>query len=641
MILTKRKAKKKTRKSIKKPYKTKKERKKSKKKQIGGHLTVQQNGLHFSLTRILGKEYPCHLQQSDLDEFIQNIISNEKHIDVSFMKIGSEIVEVSRHGPNIFKLNENAIIRTTKMTSKDSVDAELKGLKLQKSIPSEYVCNIYYYNSYFVGGFHYTAAIIENCTLFSDSREKNILAIKNLLEGILYLHRMKIMRNNLKEENITKYGKMYSYEGGELFQRTKAPQTMNMLQVVFDIMNKYFQDKDIKDFIPENIENPIEEHINKLINNDIFLHALDAMAQSIDITEIIQKIKRMKSIKKINKLEYGDYKLKYLGEGTYNTVFRISFGNTNLILRYTKKDEESNIDTEMKGLVLQKSLDYVCKIYRIEVIEINGKRCCVAIMEECESVSKIQNKNLFIQHLLEGIDYLQQRRKIHLDIKADNLSWDGKKIKFLDFGCIEEAGRGKETICMPLVLQKFPYHWGEDDEMKTHEESLSAYTMLSGVFMVMLEIFEDGPIIKQIAKNYKNKMKVPFDREAKKREKKTGTLAALDQREKKGYIPSLQGIVNFKKILEKEEKLFNIMTGALHMRQGPSNSMAYKLHNEFLTLFMKSIQEEISQKVSSHEMDFLQKLIGPLFLEAKKTHFDKKVMSEKIEELIKHPFLNR
>ena len=52
----------------------------------------------------------------------------------------------------------------------------------------------------------------------------------------------------------------------------------------------------------------------------------------------------------------------------------------------------SNIDTEMKGLVLQKSLDYVCKIYRIEVIEINGKRCCVAIMEECESVSKIQNK---------------------------------------------------------------------------------------------------------------------------------------------------------------------------------------------------------------------------------------------------------
>lgn len=407
--------------------------------------------------------------------------------------------------------------------------------------------------------------------------------------------------------------------------------------------------------------NPCELHHAKLFN----------FAQNLNIERIIQKIKDTNEIKDTFTLD--GITIKYLGEGTYNTVYRISSGNINLILRYTKKNEESNIDTEMKGLLLQKSLDYVCKIYRIEVIVINGKRCCVAIMEECESVSKIQNKNLFLRHLLKGIDYLQGQGKVHLDIKADNLSWNGKKIKFLDFGCIEEAGMGKNAICMPPALKNFPYHRGDDDEMKTSEESLSAYTMLSGVFLVMLEIFEDGPIIKKIAVNYKDKLSVALGRERdpEKMEKKynkelkqiAGKIrdqAMMEKKLNKHAVDKLktelsnlnkEAVAKFKtelsefhEILKKEEKLFNIMDGAQRIIPGPLKSIKMAdFRTKYLTLFMKSIQEEILPEMEGEmddEMDFLQKLIRPLFLEPEKTHFDKKVMSKKIKELIEHPFLN-
>jgi serine/threonine protein kinase len=200
-----------------------------------------------------------------------------------------------------------------------------------------------------------------------------------------------------------------------------------------------------------------------------------------DLTEVQNSVKfkqnvrqtnnsnNAKNVRRVDKIPYRN--IKTLGSGGFGTVFLVEDNNGNEFamkqIEIPKENRNKNVKMVINEIEIQKSLseDPKCNTGIVCVYDyfyVGDYESFYIIMEYInnkfsEIIGKKQIVTKAFTQALQVLDYIHKSGVLHRDIKPENMFFDGRNIKFSDFGisCLINScsGRpGTRTYIDPYCL---------------------------------------------------------------------------------------------------------------------------------------------------------------------------------------------
>ena len=130
-----------------------------------------------------------------------------------------------------------------------------------------------------------------------------------------------------------------------------------------------------------------------------------------------------------------------IAQGAFGTVYYCMIGEKEAVVKYIRPNIVNEFKTIDHEIQILKHVNHINIIKYIEsqiwesvaiiVMEYGGDDLLTTINENPLSHSE---KNIIVQQLLNGFEYLHNNNIAHRDIKLENILYNGVNIKIIDFG---------------------------------------------------------------------------------------------------------------------------------------------------------------------------------------------------------------
>ncbi|KAI9206895.1 kinase-like domain-containing protein [Polychytrium aggregatum] len=159
--------------------------------------------------------------------------------------------------------------------------------------------------------------------------------------------------------------------------------------------------------------------------------------------------------------------LEKLGEGSYGSVHRAMHRRTSTIvaIKIVRVDNDEAPESNQTEIMIMNGnqCEHLVELYGSYLLEdslwIVMEYCSGAsaldLMRVCKRMFSEAQISVICRHVLEGLDYLHGKRKIHRDIKAGNILLTGDGVaKLADFGV---AGQLSDSVSKRITVIGTPF----------------------------------------------------------------------------------------------------------------------------------------------------------------------------------------